>query len=531
MKKALEKPETSSTIPFPTSPIIFLCIALLAHCLIFTAPLPYVAFMIVDFGLAKTVDEAGYTAGWISSMFMIGRLISGLPWGYASDYYGRKKCLFLSIFNLTIFGFLFGFSQNFLMAISIRFLIGVGNGFMTIAKTYISEVTLTKEHELRAFSYFNGVYGLGLIVGPVIGGLCARPAIQYPNYFPATSIWGRYPYLLPSLLCSIIAAIGDAGIFFCLPETLPSIIAKEKKEQDYQSLQQEEEEEVDREDEEKGVDGLGKGEDEKGIELTSIDQQPNSSKKSLLSSTVTSTEEEQSQDGPHQNSILQFLLIPQIRTLLIVYMFYCFICILNDEVFPLYAVTSLSNGGLAWETVDIGEVLATGGLILSIYQFFFYERIMKTWFQKYNEKEILMINLILSAITIPLLPLVANGMLRIIEANTSDSYKQNPNWTRNNLLLKSTIVTVISTYNLPSVAAFISCTMLSNSLVDSSVRGRLNGLMAIGGKQSLSSENFEMLILFILFSNSKHREFIWTSCGVFIICCSNFLSLWEKEFE
>ena len=48
--------------------------------MVFTAPLPYVAFMIVDFHMAADVDTAGYEAGWITGMFMVGRFIAGRPY-------------------------------------------------------------------------------------------------------------------------------------------------------------------------------------------------------------------------------------------------------------------------------------------------------------------------------------------------------------------------------------------------------------------------------------------------------------------
>ena len=69
---------------------------------------------------------------------------------------------------------------------------------MGVAKTCISEI-VCKQHELKAFGMLNGMWGLGLIVGPAVGGLLSRPAIQYPDYISKESIWGVYPYLMPCL--------------------------------------------------------------------------------------------------------------------------------------------------------------------------------------------------------------------------------------------------------------------------------------------------------------------------------------------
>lgn len=63
------------TSPFPWLPMTALCVGMLAHSVVFTNPLPFVAFMVVDFGMAENVDSAGYYAGWITGTFMIGKLI------------------------------------------------------------------------------------------------------------------------------------------------------------------------------------------------------------------------------------------------------------------------------------------------------------------------------------------------------------------------------------------------------------------------------------------------------------------------
>jgi len=59
------------------------------------------------------------------------------------------------------------------------------------------------------------------ILGPALGGTLARPAREenYPSLFHPGSIWDRFPYLLPNLVCTLIVACGVIiGILF-LEET------------------------------------------------------------------------------------------------------------------------------------------------------------------------------------------------------------------------------------------------------------------------------------------------------------------------
>jgi len=57
------------------------------------------------------------------------------------------------------------------------------------------------------------------ILGPTLGGALARPVLNYPALFQPGTIWERYPYLLPNLVCTVIVSCGVVvGILF-LEET------------------------------------------------------------------------------------------------------------------------------------------------------------------------------------------------------------------------------------------------------------------------------------------------------------------------
>ncbi len=142
---------------FPNFAMAALSLGMLSHSVVFTCPLPFVAFQVVDFGMSPNIDSAGYYAGWITGAFMIGRVMAAIPWGIIADRFGRRRCLLASMFNVAIFGMCYGLSKNFPMAVAARLCIGLGNGFMAIAKTVISEITKTKEHEVRAFGVINGI--------------------------------------------------------------------------------------------------------------------------------------------------------------------------------------------------------------------------------------------------------------------------------------------------------------------------------------------------------------------------------------
>uniref|UniRef100_A0A453HQ79 Major facilitator superfamily (MFS) profile domain-containing protein n=1 Tax=Aegilops tauschii subsp. strangulata TaxID=200361 RepID=A0A453HQ79_AEGTS len=173
---------------------------------------------IQDMHVAKNEQDIGVYAGLLGASYMIGRCFASLFWGVVADRIGRKPIIAFSMFSVVIFNTLFGLSVKYWMAIATRMLLGSMNGMLAPIKAYSVEVCRPEHHAL-GLSVVSTGWGIGLVVGPAIGGYLAQPAKQYPNLFSENSIFGRFPYLLPCLFISLIAF---AVLISCiwLPETL-----------------------------------------------------------------------------------------------------------------------------------------------------------------------------------------------------------------------------------------------------------------------------------------------------------------------
>jgi hypothetical protein len=151
-----------------------------------------------------------------------------------------------------------------------------------------------------------------------------------------------------------------------------------------------------------------------------------------------------------------------------------------DEAFPLFAVTSINNGGLAWTAVETGEALAAVGLGLVIFQLFIFEHLMKKVFI-YGHAHTLMSTTRIVSFCMPLLPLLTDGLLRIWnhyhphDSSSSASLSSSP-W------MYATVVFSLAMYKMPSVMTFTTVSLVVNSMVDTSMRGTLNGLIMTAGK-------------------------------------------------
>jgi hypothetical protein len=65
------------------------------------------------------------------------------------------------------------------------------------------------------------VWSIGTIVGPSIGGLFSDPAKNFPSHFSADGIFGRFPYLLPNLICSALMFLSIIAAWTFMEETHP----------------------------------------------------------------------------------------------------------------------------------------------------------------------------------------------------------------------------------------------------------------------------------------------------------------------
>lgn len=98
-----------------------------------------------------------------------------------------------------------------------RSLSGLLNGSVGVSKTYLGEIC-DSSNVARVFSYIGLMWGFGSIAGSALGGLLARPAKQYPKVFSQTGIFADHPYLIPNFLAALITLIGFILCFFFLTE-------------------------------------------------------------------------------------------------------------------------------------------------------------------------------------------------------------------------------------------------------------------------------------------------------------------------
>lgn len=181
------------------SQIALLVLCRLTEPLAFTSISPYIYYMVRDFGYDDPSTISALVT-LVMSSFAFGQALTGIFWGQFSDHLGRKPALLLGLIGTTISICVFGLSRNIYWAISGRLLAGMLNGNVGVMRTIIAEIIGDqKEHQTRAFAILPMTFNIGTIVGPMVGGLLADPAHNYPQWFGNSKFLLKYPYILPNL--------------------------------------------------------------------------------------------------------------------------------------------------------------------------------------------------------------------------------------------------------------------------------------------------------------------------------------------
>lgn len=134
--------------------------------------LPVLPLMVQQLLVAPNpVDIARHT-GFLTAAFAVAPLATAFPWGRLSDRYGRRPILVLGLA-----GFAITFAAS-MIPLSLPFLYvtrllngGFGAAVLPSAFAYMADTEADEQRRARAFGRISVASSLGLLAGPMIGGL------------------------------------------------------------------------------------------------------------------------------------------------------------------------------------------------------------------------------------------------------------------------------------------------------------------------------------------------------------------------
>jgi MFS transporter, DHA1 family, tetracycline resistance protein len=156
--------------------------------------------------IGKLIDgnlsEASMYSGWLMFAFSIMQFVFSPILGNLSDRYGRRPVLLLSLMGFGIDYILLAFAPNIVWLFIGRVIAGIMGASYTTATAYIADIS-TPEKRAQNFGMIGAAFGLGFIIGPVIGGLL-----------------GKFGTEVPFLFASALTLLNCVYGFFVLPESL-----------------------------------------------------------------------------------------------------------------------------------------------------------------------------------------------------------------------------------------------------------------------------------------------------------------------
>ena len=150
------------------------------------------------------LGASGTELGLLMASYSLLQLIFSPIWGGISDRIGRKPVLMLGLVGDTIAMLLFGFSNQLWMLFVARSLTGLlSSATLPTTMAYVSDST-TEEERGSGMGNLGAAMGLGVILGPGIGGWLAGESLAIPFFFAAALsfitlilVWLLLPESLP----------------------------------------------------------------------------------------------------------------------------------------------------------------------------------------------------------------------------------------------------------------------------------------------------------------------------------------------
>ncbi len=166
-----------------TAAIGFIFITLLIDVIGFGIIIPVMPTLISEL---KHVDisTASKYGSWLMFAYAFVQFLFAPIMGSLSDKYGRRPVLLASLFGFGVDYLFLALAPNYAWLFIGRVIAGITGASITTGFAYIADIS-TAENRAKNFGMVGAAFGLGFIIGPVIGGLLGHFGPRVPFYAAA----------------------------------------------------------------------------------------------------------------------------------------------------------------------------------------------------------------------------------------------------------------------------------------------------------------------------------------------------------
>lgn len=152
--------------------------------------------------IGGSMSDAAQYGGWLLFSYAFVQFLCAPIIGGLSDQYGRRPVLLASLFGFGLDYLFLAYAPTIAWLFVGRIIAGVMGASFTTGAAYIADVS-TPEKRAQNFGLLGAAFGLGFIIGPVMGGLL-----------------GQYGSRVPFLAAAVISLLNWLYGYFILPESL-----------------------------------------------------------------------------------------------------------------------------------------------------------------------------------------------------------------------------------------------------------------------------------------------------------------------
>ena len=181
--------------------ISFIFVTLVLSIVGFGLLIPVLPKLIVQFEGGDFTDGAN-TLKWIVGIYAFMQFVSSPILGSLSDRFGRRPIILIATAGSAIDYLIMANAPTLTWFFIARVIAGSTAGVLATANAYIADVT-PPEKRAQSFGLLGAAFGIGFIIGPVVGGLLGQYDIRLPFWFAAGCsglnwLWGYF--MLPESL-------------------------------------------------------------------------------------------------------------------------------------------------------------------------------------------------------------------------------------------------------------------------------------------------------------------------------------------
>lgn len=188
--------------PQSKSTLVFILITVFLDIVGLGIILPVLPGLIIELTSGASVTDAAVVGGYLVFVYATMQFLFSPILGNLSDRWGRRPILLLSLVGLSLDYLIMAWAPTLVWLFVGRVLSGICGAAMGTATAYVADIT-PREKRSQRFGLIGAAFGLGFIVGPVIGG-------ELGEFGP------RAPFYLAAVLAASNVVFG----FFVLPESL-----------------------------------------------------------------------------------------------------------------------------------------------------------------------------------------------------------------------------------------------------------------------------------------------------------------------